>query len=67
MLLRREILKKKLTFEEAFSELEMLALKMENENLGLEESMKCYQKANNLYKFCEKMLKNADQKITEIE
>lgn len=57
---------KKKTFEEAFSELENLTSKMDSENLELEKSLEYYKKANELIAFCEKLLSNASQKITNI-
>ena len=57
---------KKKTFEEAFSELENLTSNMENENLELEKYLEYYKKANELINFCEKILSNASQKITNI-
>lgn len=57
---------KKKNFEEAFSELENLASKLENENLELEKSLEYYKKAHNLINFCEKLLSEVNQKITNI-
>ena len=53
-------------FEEAFSELENLASKLESENLELEKSLEYYKKAHDLINFCEKLLSDASQKITNI-
>lgn len=57
---------KKITFEQAFSELESLAVKIKDENLELEQSLKYYEKAQNLINYCEKILSEAEQKITDI-
>lgn len=57
---------KKKTFEQVFSELENLVSKIENENLELEESLKYYKKSCDLINFCEKLLLDAKQKITDI-
>ncbi len=57
---------KKKNFEEAFSELENLASKLENENLELEQSLEYYKKAHDLINFCEKLLSEVNQKITNI-
>ena len=53
-------------FEEAFSELENLASKLENENLELEKSLEYYKKAQDLINLCEKLLSDASQKIINI-
>lgn len=58
---------KKKTFEQAFLELENLVSKIENENLELEELLKYYQKSCNLIDFCEKLLLDTKQKITNIK
>lgn len=55
---------KKKTFEQALSEIELLVQKMEDENIGLEQSIKCYEKSIELISFCEKTLSDANQKIT---
>lgn len=57
---------KKRTFEQALSELELLAKKMEDENIELEQSIKCYEKSVELISFCEKILSDANQKIISI-
>ena len=57
---------KKKTFEQAMSELESLAKKMEDENIELEQSIKYYEKSVELISFCEKILAEANQKIISI-
>lgn len=54
----------KKTFEQAISDLESIATKLENENMSLEDSIKNYEKAKKLIEFCETSLQDAKQKIT---
>ena len=54
----------KKTFEQAISDLESIAAKLENEKIGLEDSIKNYEEAKKLIEFCEASLQNARQKIT---
>lgn len=54
---------KKMTYEEAYAELEMILSKMEKGNLSLEESMDSFKKANDLYKHCETLLTKAEGEI----
>ena len=59
-----------ITFEQAIKELEKITVALESENLGLEESMKYYEKGTKLADFCSKKLKEAElkiQKISEVE
>ncbi|MCL2311633.1 MAG: exodeoxyribonuclease VII small subunit [Firmicutes bacterium] len=54
---------KKLTLEQAFVELESLSSKLEIGNKTLSESLKIYDKANELINFCEKTISEAKEKI----
>ena len=53
----------KMTFEEALAALEDAAEKLRSGRLGLEESIDVYDKSIMYYKQCEKILKDARQKI----
>lgn len=55
------------TFEQAMQELETLVLKIENENLGLEDAVEYYQKSKELASYCENLINDAKQKITFLE
>ncbi len=54
-------------FEAALAELDQLVEKMENGQLPLEESLSAYQRGTELLKFCEGVLKDAEQKIKVLD
>jgi exodeoxyribonuclease VII small subunit len=55
--------KKNLNFEESLAELEQLVERMEQGNLPLEESLKLFERGIQLTRFCQKALKEAEQKV----
>jgi exodeoxyribonuclease VII small subunit len=55
------------TFEAAIAELDQLVEKMESGQLPLEESLTAYQRGTELLKFCEGVLKDAEQKIKVLD
>lgn len=55
------------TFEAALAELDELVEKMENGQLPLEESLSAYQRGTELLKFCDGVLKEAEQKIKVLD
>ena len=55
------------TFESALAELDELVEKMENGQLPLEESLSAYQRGTELLKFCDGVLKEAEQKIKVLD
>ena len=55
------------TFEAALAELDALVEKMENGQLPLEESLSAYQRGTELLKFCDGVLKEAEQKIKVLD
>ena len=55
------------TFESALAELDDLVEKMENGQLPLEESLSAYQRGTELLKFCDGVLKEAEQKIKVLD
>lgn len=55
-----------LTFEQAVAELEKITNDLESGKLGLEESMKYYEKGTKLASFCAKKLKEAELKIQQL-
>jgi exodeoxyribonuclease VII small subunit len=55
------------TFEAAIEELDALVEKMESGQLPLEESLVAYQRGTALLKYCEGVLKDAEQKIKVLD
>ena len=55
-----------ITFEQSLKELEKITVALESGNLGLEESMKYYEKGTELADFCAKKLKEAELKIKNL-
>jgi exodeoxyribonuclease VII small subunit len=55
------------SFEAAMAELDALVGKMESGELPLEESLKAYQRGAELLKFCESLLKVAEQRIQVLD
>ncbi len=54
-------------FESALTELDALVEKMESGDLPLEQSLTAYQRGTELLKFCEGVLKDAEQKIKVLD
>lgn len=54
-------------FEAAMAELDALVERMESGELPLEESLKAYQRGADLLKFCESLLKDAEQRIQVLD
>jgi exodeoxyribonuclease VII small subunit len=55
------------SFEAALAELDQLVEKMESGQLPLEESLSAYQRGTELLKFCDRVLKDAEQKIKVLD
>jgi exodeoxyribonuclease VII small subunit len=55
-----------LTYENAVKRLEEIVIKLEDGSLPLDESLKLYEEGAKLADFCNKTLKEARQKITNI-
>ena len=55
-----------ITFERAVKELEKITIALESGELGLEESMKYYEKGTKLAAFCSQKLKEAELKIEQL-
>ena len=53
-----------LTFEEAIKKLETIAGELENDNLDLDTSVKKFEEGMKLSKQCNKILEDAERKIT---
>ncbi len=53
-----------LTFEEAMKKLEQIANELEDENMDLDTSVKKFEEGMKLSQKCNKMLEDADKKIT---
>jgi exodeoxyribonuclease VII small subunit len=50
-------------FEDAFQKLEAIVKKLEEGNLGLEESLKAFEEGVRLSRFCSKKLDEAEKKV----
>ncbi len=59
--------KRKLTFEQALSELESIAEQIEQGKIGLEESIDKYERGMALVKQCRDMLSTAEHKIQQLQ
>ncbi|CAM3741169.1 exodeoxyribonuclease VII small subunit [Cytobacillus oceanisediminis] len=57
---------KKLTFEEAMDQLEVIVEKLEEGDVPLEEAINIYKKGMELSKLCHDKLKNVESQLTEI-
>lgn len=59
-------LAKKKSFEEALNRLEEIAEQMENNETGLEASVKLYKEGVELSVYCSEILNKAEQQVTEL-
>jgi exodeoxyribonuclease VII small subunit len=57
----------KIPFEHAFKKLEEINKRLEEGAESLEISIKLYKEANELAKYCEKILNEAEQEVTILE
>ena len=55
------------SFVSALAELDQLVERMESGQLPLDESLSAYQRGTELLKFCEGVLKDAEQKIKVLD
>lgn len=51
-------------FEDSLTELEQLVDRMEQGNLGLEESLQLFERGVQLTRICQKSLQDAEQKVS---
>lgn len=58
---------KEVSFEDSLKRLEEISELLENEEIGLDESIKLYEEGINLSKNCYGKLKDAELKITELK
>ncbi|HJK87278.1 MAG TPA: exodeoxyribonuclease VII small subunit [Candidatus Megaira endosymbiont of Hartmannula sinica] len=56
----------KLSFEEAMQELENIGVKIDQENISLDEAVKSFEYGSMLKKHCQKILDSSKLKIEEI-
>lgn len=54
-----------LTYEEAYKKLEDILEKLESKSASLDESLSLYEEGISLYKHCNKLLENAQLKISK--
>ena len=64
---KRKKLKSKMDFESSLKELEKIASDLESGELGLEDSIKIYEKGMEYAKFCHDKLDEAERKITILQ
>ena len=57
---------KKLTVEEAFSEIEKKIQALDKEDISLEDSFKEYQEGMELLKYCHESIEKVEQKVQKI-
>ena len=57
---------KKIDFESSLKELELIVVKLEDENINLEDSVKSFEAGINLVKECQKQLEEAELKVKEL-
>ena len=57
-------MKEELTFEQAMQKLESIANELENDNLDLDTSVKKFEEGMKLSQKCNKILEEAEKKIT---
>ena len=55
----------KLTYEEAYEKLEEILMKLESKNTSLDESLSLYEEGIKLFKHCNKLLEDAELKISK--
>ncbi len=58
--------KKEIAFEEALAELESLVQKLDEGDLGLEESLEVYERAVELRDLCRKRLEEYDRRVSKL-
>ena len=54
-----------LTYEQAYNKLEDILEKLESKNISLDESLSLYEEGISLYKHCNKLLEDAQLKISK--
>ena len=54
-----------LTYEEAYSKLDIILEKLESKSASLDESLSLYEEGIKLYKHCNKLIENAQLKISK--
>ena len=55
-----------INFELALSQLEKIVLKLEDDNINLEDSVKSFEQGIELVKKCQKQLKDAELKVSKL-
>lgn len=54
-----------LTYEEAYEKLEDILMKLESKNTSLDDSLSLYEEGIRLFKHCNKLLEDAELKISK--
>lgn len=55
----------KLTYEEAYEKLEDILMRLESKNTSLDDSLNLYEEGIKLFKHCNKLLEDAELKISK--
>lgn len=56
-----------LTYEQAYKNLEVILQKLESKNASLDESLELYEEGIKLYKYCNKLLEDAQFKVSKFD
>lgn len=59
-------MKKEMTLEKAMERLEEITVKMQNESITIDESLKLFEEGTKLVSFCNEKLNGATLKISEL-
>lgn len=54
-----------MSYEDAYDKMENILNKLERCNISLDESLKLYEEGINLYKYCAKILEEAELKVSK--
>lgn len=54
-----------MSYEDAYDKMENILNKLERGNISLDESLKLYEEGINLYKYCAKILEEAELKVSK--
>ncbi|MBN2733949.1 MAG: exodeoxyribonuclease VII small subunit [Methanomicrobiaceae archaeon] len=55
------------SYEEQIDELKLIISRIENNDAGLDESLALYERGINILRNCEKILEDAELKVTELQ
>jgi len=64
--MKKIMAKKKITYQQAIEELEQIMLKLENEDIDIDELSKNVKRAGELISFCKTQLRSTEKEIEHI-